>query len=99
MLHNDIAETFKEYIFSLKFDELQDLNEDLNGNGGGLLLIEDYENSVELLKSFDIFYRWRFPYTMGILPIPDGNVPSFLKNKKNINKKTMNFFKGHMLMA
>ena len=46
MLRNDIAETFKEYIFSLKFDELQDLNEDLNGNGGGLLLIEDYENSV-----------------------------------------------------
>ena len=52
-------------------------------NSWGLLLIEQYENVVELLK-FDIFYNinGRFPYTTGLLSIPDGDSPSFLQGKK-----------------
>ena len=55
MLYYDVAENFKNYLSSLDFVEIEGLNEDIKANGWGLLSIKQYENAVELLKSFDIF--------------------------------------------
>ena len=53
MLYYDLAENFKNHPASL---EIEALNEDIKANSWGLLPIEQYENAVELLKIFDIFY-------------------------------------------
>ena len=41
--------------------------------------IEDYENSFEIMKSFDVFYylNARFPATNSLLWISDGDEPDF----------------------
>ena len=80
MLYYDIAENFKIYLESLDFNEIKVLNLDIKVNGGGLLPIENYSDSVELLKAFDLFYyiNGRLPLTTGLLTIPDGAVPKSL---------------------
>ena len=56
MLYYDLAENLKNHLASLDFVEIEALNEDIKANSWGLLPIEQYENAVELLKLFDIFY-------------------------------------------
>ena len=75
VLYQQIAESFKRYLESLDFDDIQTLNLDLAANGGGIQPIENYSDSVELLQVFDLFYyiNGRLPYTTGLLPIPDGD--------------------------
>ena len=84
MLYYDIAENFKSYLESLDFDKLTALNLDIKTNGGGLLPIEQYPDLVELLKAFDLFYyvNGRLLFTTGLLTIPDGYVPNFVKDQK-----------------
>ena len=89
MLYYDIAENFKSYLESLDFDEIQVLNLNIKANGGGLLPIENYSDSTELLKEIALFYyiNGRFPFTTGLLTIPDVEAPSFVNNKKISIKK------------
>ena len=84
MLYYDIAENFKSYLESLDFDKITALNLDIKANGGGLLPIEQYPDLVELLKAFDLFYyvNGRLLFTTGLLTIPDGYVPNFVKDQK-----------------
>ena len=46
--------------------------------------IEDYENSFEIMKSFDVFYylNGRFPATNGLLWISDGDETDFFFRAK-----------------
>ena len=52
MLYYDVAENFKTFLFSLDFVQIEALNKDIKANSWGLLPVEQYENVVELLKSF-----------------------------------------------
>ena len=71
-------------------------NLDLAANGGGIQPIEKYSDCVELLQAFDLFYyiNGRLPYTTGLLPIPDGNFPSFVDSQKISIKKPYEEFRG-----
>ena len=84
MLYFEIDENFKSYLQAFDFVEIELFKNDIRANGGVLLPIEQYENLVELLKSFEIFYyiNGRFPYTTALLPIPDGDIPNFEKSEK-----------------
>ena len=96
MLYYDIAKKFKSYLESLDFEEIQALNLDIKANGGGLLPIEQYSDSVELLKAFNLFYyiNGRLPFTTGLLTIPDSNVPNFVKIQKISIKNLYEHFRG-----
>ena len=89
VLYQQIAQSFKRYLESLDFDEIQALNLDLAVNGGGVQSIENYSDSVELLQVFDLFYyiNSRLPYTTGLLPIPDGAFPAFVDGPNTSIKK------------
>ena len=49
--------------------------------------IEDYENSFEIMKSFDVFYylNGRFPATNSLLWISDGDEPDFFFSGEKIS--------------
>ena len=94
VLYQDICQNFQEFLHFLGFDETQTLNLDMQAKGGGLFSIGNYPDTAELLQAFDLFYyiNRRFPYTTGILPIPDGNFPAFVGELKiSIKKPTSNF--------
>ena len=80
VLYQEIAESFKRYLESLDFDEIQALNLDLAANRSGIQRIEKYSDSIELFQTFDLFYyiSGRLPYTTNLLPIPDGEFPAFV---------------------
>lgn len=68
MLYYDVNENFKNFLPSLDFVETEALHEDIKADDWGLLPIEQYENEVELLKSFDIFHhiKGKFSDTTGV---------------------------------
>ena len=88
VLYQDICHTFQEILQSLDFDETQALNLGIQANDGGLLPIENYTDAIELLQVFDLFYymNGRFPFTTGLLPVPDGNFPAFVGDQKLLMK-------------
>ena len=96
VLYQDICLNFEEFLHSLDFDEIQALNLNIQANGGGLLSIENYLDSTELLHAFDLYYyiNGRFPYTTGLLPIPDGNFQAFVGDQKILIKKLYEQFQG-----
>ena len=73
----DIAETFIQYINTLPPDEIKQLDDDLKANEWGVKSIVGIEDSVELLKLFQMFYYFngRLSLTNGFLPLPDGETP------------------------
>ena len=56
ILYYNVAENSKNFLAALDFVEIKALSEDIKAYGWGLLSIKQYENVVELLKSFNIFY-------------------------------------------
>ena len=73
-LFYEIAETFIQYINTLMTDEIEQLDANLRSNCWGVKSIVEVEDSIELLKLFQVFYYFngRLPLTNGLLPIPDG---------------------------
>ena len=57
VLYQEITESFKRYIESLEFDEVEAVNLDLGTNGSGIQPIEKYSDCVELLQAFHLFYH------------------------------------------
>ena len=51
-LYVDIADTFIQYIHSLKPEEIQQLDNNIRANGWAIESIVDIKKSVELLQSF-----------------------------------------------
>ena len=99
-----ICHNFQEFLHSLDFDEIQALKLDMQANRGGLLPIENYSDATELMLEFDLFYykNRRFPFTTGLLPIPDGNFPVFVVDQKISIKKLYEQFRSslaHGIMA
>ena len=95
-LYYDIAENFKRYIESLDFIEKQALNINIRANGGGRLPIENYSDSVELLRAFEFFsyINGRLPFTNGLLTIPDGDFPKIVGEQKISTKSLYKRFRG-----
>ena len=54
-----------------------------------MLPIENYTDATDLLQVFDLFYyiNGRFPFTTGLLPIPDRDFPAFVGDQKLSIKK------------
>ena len=90
--------TFQKFLQSLDFDEVKALNLDIQVNRGGLLPIENYTDATELLQVFDLFYymNGKFPFTTGLLPIPDGDFPTFVGDQKILIKKLYEQFRGSL---
>ena len=68
-------------------DEIFKLNEDIEFKGWGAKHISETENDFELLTIFQRFcYRnGRLPLTIGLLVVPDGEVPERIE-KINLKK-------------
>ena len=68
-IYKTIPKNFREYFWTLEFDEVEGLNNDIKSNCWAFETIQEYDSSFELMKSFDIFYylNGRFPYTNGLL--------------------------------
>ena len=96
ILYQDICHAFQELLQFLDFDEIQALNLNIQANGGGMLLIENYADPTELLQVFDLFYymNGRFLFTTGLLPIPDGDFPAFVGDQKISIKKLCKQFRS-----
>ena len=97
-MFEEIAESFKRYLESLDFGEIQALNLDLAGNGGTTQPIENYLDSVKLLQAFDLFYyiNSRLSYTAALLPIPDLDVPAFGDGQEISIKIMYEEFRGRL---
>ena len=69
VFYQDICHTFQEFLQSLDFGNIQALNLNIQANDGGLLPIENYTDTIDLLQVFDLFYymNGRFPFTTGLL--------------------------------
>ena len=98
VFYQDIFHTFQEFLQSLDFDKIEALNLDIQANGGGLLPIENYTGATELLQVFDLFYymNGRFPFTTGLLPIPDGDFPVLVGDQKISIKKIYEQFRSSL---
>ena len=51
-MYVDIADTFIQYIHSLKPEEIQQLDDDIRANGWAIESIVDIKKSAELLQGF-----------------------------------------------
>ena len=73
----EIADTFIQYINNILSDKTDQLDDDIRSNGWGIQSIVEIENSVELLRIFQMLYYFnvRLPLTNGLLPVPDGETP------------------------
>ena len=89
VLYQDIYHSFQEFLQSLDFDEIQALHINIQANSMGLLPIENYIDTTELLQVFDLFYymNGRSPFTTGLLPIQYGDFPAFVGDQKISIKK------------
>ena len=60
------------------------VNNDIKSNVWAFKIIQEYDSSFELMKSFDIFYylNGRFPYTNGLLWVPNGDKPDIISGEK-----------------
>ena len=58
--------------------------------------IQEYDSSFELMKSFDIFYylNGRFPYTNGLLWVPNDDKPNIISGEKLSLKRLYKLFCG-----
>ena len=66
-----------QYINTLAPDEIEQLDDNLRSNGRGVQSIVEIEDSIELLRIFQMFYYFngRLSLTNGLLPVPGGETP------------------------
>ena len=65
-------------------DEIDEIKNDFQANGNGLLSVQDTENATELFSLFAVFYylNGRLPYTDGHLLVPDGEISPGIQGEK-----------------
>ena len=65
-------------------DEIDEIKNDFQANGNGLLSVQDTENATELFSLFAMFYylNGRLPYTDGHLLVPDGEISPGIQGEK-----------------
>ena len=65
-------------------DEIDEIKNDFQANGNGLLSVQDTENATELFSLFAVFYylNGRLPYTDGHLLVPDGEISLGIQGEK-----------------
>ena len=82
------ADSFIEFIHSLDVDEIQELYDDLKGNGWGVRSLLEIENAYELLTAFQMicYLNGILSLTNGLLIVPDGEVP---EGTEKINLKIL----------
>ena len=92
-LHLDISELFADFIRSMSF-EIEDLNNDIRGNGWGIKKVTDVQDAKEIMNIFQNFYslHGRLPLSNGLLIVPDGE-PAPGENKINM-KQLYDLFKN-----
>ena len=95
-IYKTIVQNFQEYLRTLEFSELKELNSDIKRNGWGLKTIQEYDSTFKLMKSVDIFYylNGRFPYNNDFLWVPDGDKPDVILGGKISIKKLYELFRG-----
>lgn len=96
LIYKTIFENFQEYLRTLDFNELEELNSDIKRNGWGHKTIQEYDSTFELMKSFNIFnyLNGRFPYNNDLLWAPDGDKPDFILGGKISIKRLYELFRG-----
>ena len=96
LIYKTIFENFQEYLRTLEFNELEELNSDIKRNGWGHKTIQEYDSTFELMKSFDIFnyLNGRFPYNNDLLWVTDGDKPDFILGGKISIKRLCELFRG-----
>ena len=82
------ADSFIEFIHSLDVDEIQELYDDLKGNGWGVRSLLEIENANELLTAFQMicYLNGILSLTNGLLIVPDEEVP---EGTEKINLKIL----------
>ena len=90
----DILQLFAEFIKSLNYLEIEDMDNDIRVKGWGITKINEVQNSEELMKLFQNFYHLmgRLPLSNGLLVVPDGDSP-LGENKVNM-KNLYELFKN-----
>ena len=82
------ADSFIEFIHSLDVDEIQELYDDLKGNGWGVRSLLEIENAYELLTAFQMicYLNGILSLRNGLLIVPDEKVP---EGTEKINLKIL----------
>ena len=82
------ADSFIEFIHSLDVDEIQELYDDLKGNGWGVRSLLEIENAYELLTAFQMicYLNGILSLRNGLLIVPDEEVP---ERTEKINLKIL----------
>ena len=82
------ADSFIEFIHSLDVDEIQELYDDLKGNGWGVRSLLEIENAYELLTAFQMicYLNGILSLRNGLLIVPDEEVP---EGTEKINLKIL----------
>lgn len=95
-IYKTIPKNFREYFWTLEFDEVEGLNNNIKSNCWAFETIQEYDSSFELMKSFDIFYylNGRFPYTNGLLWVPNDDKPNIISGEKLSLKRLYKLFCG-----
>ena len=83
-IYINIAEQFKIYVNSFPPDEIDEIENDFQTTGNGLLSVRDTESATELFDSFAMFYyiNDRLPYTDRHLFVSDGEISPGIQSEK-----------------
>ena len=84
----EITDTSIRYVKDLSHDEIDQLDDDIKSNGWRAQPIVEIENSIELLRIFQMFcyFNRRLPLNNGLLPVPDDETP---ERSEKMSMKTL----------
>ena len=89
LLFVEVANTFIQYINTLRPDEIEQLDYNLKAKGWGVRSVVEIENSIDLLCIFQMFYYYyneRLPLANDLFPVPNGET---LSDSEKISLKTL----------
>ena len=84
----EITDTCIQYVNDLSHDEIDQLDDHIKSNGWRAQPIVEIENSIELLRIFQMFcyFNRRLPLTNGLLSVPDDETP---ERSEKMSMKTL----------
>ena len=84
----EITDTCIQYVNDLSHDEIDQLDDHIKSNGWRAQPIVEIQNSIELLRIFQMFcyFNRRLPLTNGLLPVPDDETP---ERSEKMSMKTL----------